>query len=72
MASIKDYTGEQLGLVESIHALRRKEVSNIQSKVQGPLNAHLMGNSNLELDIKEAIAFLTGKGYQVERFKTPS
>jgi len=54
-----------------VKELRRKEVTNIKYKIRGPLDTHLVGNPNRELDIREAISFLENQGYLVERYEIP-
>lgn len=48
----------ELGLGASVCELKRKEVTNIEYKVRGSMEAHLIGNSNLKLDISETISYL--------------
>ena len=69
VSAVKEYAIERLGLNESVKELRRKEVTNIKSKIHGSLDTYLIGNSNKELDICETISFLKEQGYQVERYK---
>ncbi|CAG8530127.1 7151_t:CDS:2 [Cetraspora pellucida] len=47
-----------LGLGASVHKLSHKEVTNIKYKVHGPMEVHLIGNSDLKLDISESISYL--------------
>ncbi|CAG8820899.1 8940_t:CDS:2, partial [Cetraspora pellucida] len=66
--AVKEYAANKLGLGSSVCELTRKEVTNIKYKVRGPMEAHLIGNSNLKLDISESISYLIEKGYLVERY----
>ncbi|RHZ51825.1 hypothetical protein Glove_469g15 [Diversispora epigaea] len=67
--AIKEYAIEKLDLSSSVKELRRKEVTNIKSKVYKPQNTYLTGNINLELDIEESVVFFKNQEYQVERFQ---
>ncbi|RHZ80577.1 hypothetical protein Glove_134g166 [Diversispora epigaea] len=67
--AIKEYAIEKLDLSFSVKELRRKEVTNIKSKVYKPQNTYLTGNINLELDIEESVVFFKNQEYQVERFQ---
>jgi hypothetical protein len=67
-SSVREYAEEELGLGGPVHALRTKEVSNIQLKIRGPLQAHLVGDVNLATDIQDCISFLQKEGYRVEHF----
>ncbi|GES99088.1 hypothetical protein GLOIN_2v1777773 [Rhizophagus clarus] len=69
VSAVKEFATEKLGLNESVKELRRKEVTNIKSKVRGSLDTHLIGNPNRELDIQETIIFLKKQGYLVERYE---
>ncbi|CAB4478545.1 unnamed protein product [Rhizophagus irregularis] len=69
VSAVKEFATEKLGLNESVKELRRKEVTNIKSKVHGSLDIHLIGNLNRELDIQEMIIFLKKQGYLVERYE---
>ncbi|PKK62111.1 hypothetical protein RhiirC2_717942 [Rhizophagus irregularis] len=66
VSAVKEFA---TGLNESVKELRRKEVTNIKSKVRGSLDTHLIGNLNRELDIQETIIFLKKQGYLVERYE---
>jgi len=43
-------------------------VANIQYKLRGPAQAYLLGNNELEIDIKDSISFLQYQEYLVERY----
>ncbi|CAB4488030.1 unnamed protein product [Rhizophagus irregularis] len=62
-ATIKEYTTIELGLDASAQC---KEVTNIKYKVRGPIEVHLVGNSDLKLDISQSVLYLKEQGYQVE------
>jgi hypothetical protein len=68
-SAIKEYAMLELGLGECARKLKRKEVANIKYKVRGPTETHLIGNSNLELDISESVSYLTEQGYLVETYR---
>ena len=53
-----------------VQYLSRLEVANIKWKVSGAMNAHLIGDIDLEADILDSTKSLTDKNYQVERFHT--
>lgn len=59
---------EKEHLDSGVTHLKRQEVANIKLKLVGPMNAHLVGEGDLESDILSATKFLEGRGYQVERF----
>ncbi|RHZ68666.1 hypothetical protein Glove_294g64 [Diversispora epigaea] len=67
--AIKEYAIEKLDFNFSVKELRRKEVTNIKSKVYKSQNIYLTGNINLELDIKESVVFFKNQEYQVECFQ---
>ncbi|RHZ67799.1 hypothetical protein Glove_299g65 [Diversispora epigaea] len=67
--AIKEYAIEKLDLSSSVKELRRKEVTNIKSKVYKLQNTYLTGNINLELDIEESVVFFKNQEYQVEHFQ---
>ncbi|CAG8598343.1 5390_t:CDS:2, partial [Rhizophagus irregularis] len=54
-ATIKEYTTIELGLDASAQC---KEVTNIKYKVRGPMEVHLVGNSDLKLDISQSVSYL--------------
>ncbi|RHZ89716.1 hypothetical protein Glove_12g29 [Diversispora epigaea] len=60
--AVKEYA-TKLGLGKSVFELSRKEVTNVKYKICGPLEAHLLCNSNLKSDILNSMAFLVEKGY---------
>ncbi|CAG8671730.1 5744_t:CDS:2, partial [Ambispora gerdemannii] len=62
--AVKEYGTNELGLGTSAQNIKRKEVANIQYKVRGPMETHLIGNSNIELDISEATLYLRNQGYK--------
>ena len=66
-SAVKEYATE-LGLGESVSELKRKEVSNIKYKIRGPIETHLLCNSDLRSDISNSISFLIEKGYRVESY----
>jgi hypothetical protein len=51
--------------------LKRKEVTNIKYKVRGPIEVHLIGNSDLKLDISQSVLYLKDQRYQVETYRVP-
>ncbi|GBB95980.1 hypothetical protein RclHR1_02660001, partial [Rhizophagus clarus] len=61
--AVKEYATEKLDLGESVKELRQKEVTNIKYKVRGALNAHLVGNSDLNKEDSVTIA----KGLKIAR-----
>ena len=63
-SAVKEYATTELGLGQE---LKRKEVANIQYKVHGLTNSHLIG-SNLRTDILQSVSYLIEKGYHVENF----
>jgi hypothetical protein len=69
VSAVKEYATEKLDLGESVKELRRKEVTNIKYKVRGALDAHLVGNSDLRLDIQDSIFFLKNQEYLVEYYE---
>lgn len=70
-AAVKKYAMTKLGLGASVRELNRKEVTNIKYKVRGPMEAHLIGSSNLKLDILDSITYLKNQGYLVENYCVP-
>ena len=69
VSAVKEYATNELDLGESVKELRSKEVTNIKYKVRGSLGAHLIGNSEQSLDIREAISFLKEQEYLVEYYE---
>ncbi len=67
-AAIKEYATTKLDLGTSVQELSRKEVTNIKYKVCGPMEAHLIGDSDLKTDISQSIFYLIEKGYRVEDY----
>ncbi|CAB4421298.1 unnamed protein product [Rhizophagus irregularis] len=67
--AVKEYATEKLDLGESVKELRQKKVTNIKYKVRGALDAHLVGNSDLKLDIQDSIFFLKNQEYLVEYYE---
>ena len=65
--AVKEYAIE-LGLGTSVRELKCKEVSNIKYKVRGPMEAHLLCNSDLKSDILKSMSFLIEKGYCVKNY----
>jgi len=51
-----------------VEYLKTQEVTNIKLKLVGPMNSHLIGDANLNVDIQNANKFLIEKNYQVEWF----
>ncbi|RHZ47087.1 hypothetical protein Glove_593g45 [Diversispora epigaea] len=70
-AAIKEYATVKLDLGKCVRKLKCKEVTNIKYKVRGPMEVHLIGNSNLKLDISESVSYLMEQGYQVENYRVP-
>ncbi|RHZ84001.1 hypothetical protein Glove_86g96 [Diversispora epigaea] len=64
--AIKEYAIEKLNLSSSVKELRRKEVTNIKSKVYKLQNTYLTDNINLELDIEESVVFFKNQEYQYD------
>ncbi|CAG8701298.1 4114_t:CDS:1, partial [Scutellospora calospora] len=58
IAAIKEYAITKLDLTASVHNLNHKEVTNIKYKVCEPIEAHLIRNLNLKLDISETMSYL--------------
>src|SRR3954468_15951546 len=54
-SAIREYATIELGLSTSINELKRKEVANIKYKIRGPMESHLIGDSNLTSDISQSI-----------------
>ena len=48
--------------------LKQKEVANIQYKIRGLTESHLIGTSDLRSDISQFVFYLMEKGYHVESF----
>ena len=69
VSAVKEYATEKLDLGESVKELRWKEVTNIKYKVRGALDTHLVGNSDLRLDIQDSIFFLKNQEYLVEYYE---
>lgn len=67
-AAVKEYATDKLGLGSSVYDLKRKEVANIKYKIRGTIEAHLIGSSDLKVDIIEAISYLISQEYQVEKY----
>jgi len=44
-------------------------VANIKYKIRGPMESHLIGDSNLTSDISQSISYLIEKGYHAESYK---
>ncbi|CAB4408463.1 unnamed protein product, partial [Rhizophagus irregularis] len=53
-ATVKEYAMIELDLSASVQELKRKEVTNIKYKVHEPIEVHLVGNSDLKLDISQS------------------
>ncbi|RHZ67797.1 hypothetical protein Glove_299g115 [Diversispora epigaea] len=70
-AAVKEYATVKLDLGECVCELKCKEVTNIKYKVRGLMEVHLIGNSNLKLDILESISYLMEQRYQVENYRVP-
>ncbi|EXX56976.1 hypothetical protein RirG_211430 [Rhizophagus irregularis DAOM 197198w] len=68
-AAVKEYATIELGLGASAQELKHKEVTNIKYKVRGPMEVHLVGNSDLKLDISQSVSYLKEQGYQVEIYR---
>src|SRR6185437_10846319 len=66
--AIKEYAKNELGLNDSVEYLRRRKVANIRYKLQGPMNAHLIGSENLGIDISETLSYLRGEDYHTEHY----
>jgi len=67
-SAVKEYA-TKLGLSANMRELNRKEVANVKYKVRGPLEAHLICDSDLKSDILKSMSFLTEKGYRVEGYR---
>ena len=67
-AAIKEYATTKLDLGTSVQELSRKEVTNIKYKVRRPMEAHLIGDSDLKTDISQSISYLIEKEYHVEDY----
>jgi hypothetical protein len=65
--AVKEYATD-IDLGASAHELKRKKVANIQYKVRGPLEVHLICDSDLKSDISKSMSFLMEKGYRVESY----
>jgi hypothetical protein len=65
--AVKEYTNT-IGLGSSAEYLKRKEVANIKYKVRGPMETHLIGDTNLEQDILDAVLYLNNQEYHAERY----
>jgi hypothetical protein len=70
-AAVKEYATIELGLGASAQELKRKEVINIKYKVREPIEVHLVGNSDLKLDISQSVSYLKDQGYQIETYRIP-
>jgi hypothetical protein len=57
-ATIKEYATIKLGLSASAQELKCKKVTNIKYKVRGPIEVHLISNSDLKLDISQSVSYL--------------
>ncbi|PKY59618.1 hypothetical protein RhiirA4_515891 [Rhizophagus irregularis] len=58
----------ELDLSASVQELKRKEVTNIKYKVHEPIEVHLVGNSDLKLDISQSVSYLKEQGCQVKTY----
>src|SRR4051812_15205565 len=67
-SAVKEYA-IKLGLSANVHELNCKEVANVKYKVRGPLEAHLICDSDLKSDILKSMSFLTEKEYRVEGYR---
>ena len=67
-SAVKEYA-TKLGLGANVRELNCKEVANIKYKVRGPLEAHLICDSDLKSDILKSMTFLIEKGYRVEDYR---
>ncbi len=67
-SAVKEYATNELGLSASVQELKRKEVANIQYKIRGLTESHLIGTSDLRSDISQSVSYLMEKGYHVESF----
>jgi hypothetical protein len=70
-AAVKEYATIELDLGASAQELKHKEVTNIKYKVCGPMEVHLVGNSDLKLDISQSVSYLKDQRYQVETYRVP-
>jgi hypothetical protein len=64
--AVREFAAAELGVGSGVEYLRTKDVANIQQVLRGPMNAHLIGNEDLETDMTEAINFLLEDGYRVQ------
>ena len=67
-SAVKEYATNELGLSASVQELKQKEVANIQYKIRGLTESHLIGTSDLRSDISQSVSYLMEKGYYVESF----
>ncbi|RIA89649.1 hypothetical protein C1645_738467 [Glomus cerebriforme] len=74
-AAVKEYAMIELGLGASAQELKRKEVMNIKYKVRGPMEVHLVGNSDLNANfdfcVKKVLAYGVEKDIIKEIHKFP-
>ena len=66
-SAVKEYA-TKLGLGANVRELNRK-VANVKYKVRGPLEAHLICDSDLKSDISKSMSLLVEKGYRVENYR---
>jgi len=65
---VKDLAIRTLGEESGVQYLNRKEVTNIQTKIQEPITAHLLGSENFVSDIQQAIEYLKSQHYSIQQF----
>ncbi|CAG8814601.1 17011_t:CDS:2, partial [Gigaspora rosea] len=56
--AVREFAKNDLGLNNSVEYLRHRKVANIKYKIQGPINAHLVGSASLGTNISETLSYL--------------
>ena len=67
-SAVKEYATLKLDLSNYARKLKCKKVTNIKYKICEFTKTHLIGNSNLKLDISESVSYLTEQGYLIENY----
>lgn len=70
--AVRELASTEYGEGSGAEYLRTKDAANIQLRLRGSLNAHLVGSDELEVDIMDSMAFLLGDGYRVQEISSTS
>lgn len=68
VGAVKELVKNDLGEGSGVEFLKSKEVSNIQQRLRGSINAQMIGMKELEMDLKASMKYLSDDGYYVKEF----